>query len=300
MRSPSRPATVRDVAARAGVSIATVSRALRGHPNVDPRTRKLVEDAARKLSYRPSGVARSLRLRTTRTIGLIVTDIENPYFPQIVSAVEDAARDRGYAVLLADGRRDPEREIGSLEVLAERRVDGLIIASTTLTQRHRARIRDVPCPVVIVNGRSTVAAVPAVMSDNRSGGRLTAEHILSLGHRRLVYLAAPTPDHWAVRERVAGVRAVIREHGPRRAWLSVVPTAEGVEGGARAARTGAPGATAHDDPHLHERPHRHRRGPRAAWSRPHGAVGCQRGGLRRHRDGRARGPTADDDPPGHR
>jgi LacI family transcriptional regulator len=76
-----------------------------------------------------------------------------------------------------------------------------------------------------------------VVSDNRGGGRLAAEHVLALGHRHLAYLAAPSPDHWAVRERVTGVRAAIREHGPRRAWLSVVPAAEGVEGGETAART---------------------------------------------------------------
>jgi DNA-binding LacI/PurR family transcriptional regulator len=237
MSSASRPATVRDVAARAGVSIATVSRAVRGHANVDPRTRKRVEEAARQLSYRPSGVARSLRLRSTRTIGLIVTDIENPFFPQIVSAVEDAARERGYSVLLADGRRDPDREIGSLDVLAERQVDGLIIASTALTSRHKARIRDVPCPVVIVNGESSVAAVPAVVSDNRSGGRLAAEHLLSLGHRRLAYLAAPSVDRWAVRERIAGVRSAIREHSGRGASVAIVVAAEGVEAGETAART---------------------------------------------------------------
>jgi DNA-binding LacI/PurR family transcriptional regulator len=241
MSRASRPATVRDVAARAGVSIATVSRAVRGQAHVDPRTRKRVEEAARQLSYRPSGVARSLRLRATRTIGLIVTDIENPYFPQIVSAVEDAARERGYAVLLADGRRDPEREIDSLEVLAERQVDGLIIASTALTLRHRARIRDVPCPVVIVNGESTVAAVPAVVSDNRSGGRQAGEHLLALGHRRLAYLAAPSADHWAVRQRIAGVRSAIREQAPRRASLAVVVASEGVEGGDTAARTALQG-----------------------------------------------------------
>lgn len=231
-----RQPTVRDVAARAGVSIATVSRALRGHANVDPSTRQRVEEAARTLNYRPSGVARSLRLRATRTIGLIVTDIENPYFPQIVSAVEDAARERGYSVLLADGRRDPEREIESLEVLAERQVDGLIIASTALTLRHKARIRDVPCPVVIVNGVSTVAAVPAVLSDNTTGGRLAAEHVLALGHRRLAYLAAPSADDWAVRERMAGVRSALAAHGLTDDALAVVPTTEGVEGGDAAAR----------------------------------------------------------------
>lgn len=242
-----RRPTVRDVAARAGVSIATVSRALRGHGNVAPTTRHRVEEAARQLNYRPSGVARSLRLRATRTIGLIVTDIENPYFPQIVSAVEDAARERGYSVLLADGRRDPEREIESLEVLAERQVDGLIIASTALTLRHKARIRDVPCPVVIVNGVSSVAAVPAVLSDNESGGRLAAEHVLALGHRRLAYLAAASERDRAVLERVAGVRAAMAVQGLAPASLSVIPASEGVEGGdlaARQALAAAPGTTA--------------------------------------------------------
>ena len=233
--STARPATVRDVAARAGVSIATVSRALRGHANVEATTRQRVEDAARALNYRPSGVARSLRLRATRTIGLIVTDIENPYFPQIVSAVEDAARERGYSVLLADGRRDPEREIESLEVLAERQVDGLIIASTTLTLRHQVRIREVPCPVVIVNSESTVSAVPAVVSDDLAGGRLAAEHLLSLGHRRLAYLAAPSADDRAVHERIEGVRSALWDKGLSRGALIIVPAALGVDGGALAA-----------------------------------------------------------------
>ncbi len=99
---PTKPATIREVAARAGVSTATVSRSLRGGAGVEPATRQKVEVAARELRYRPSGVARSLKLRATSTLGLIVTDIENPYFPQIVSAVEDAARERGY---MAPGRR---------------------------------------------------------------------------------------------------------------------------------------------------------------------------------------------------
>ena len=269
--STGRPATVRDVAARAGVSIATVSRALRGHANVEPATRQRVEEAARALSYRPSGVARSLRLRATRTIGLIVTDIENPYFPQVVSAVEDAARERGYSVLLADGRRDPEREIESLEVLAERQVDGLIIASTTLTLRHQVRIREVPCPVVIVNSESTVSAVPAVLSDNASGGRLAAEHLLGLGHRRLAYLAAPSADDRAVHERIEGVRAALWAEGLARGALIIVPAAAGrgwrSPGGGHGHRRGQ----RHQRPHLLQRPDRHRCHPRPAQPRPAGA-----------------------------
>ena len=159
MGGPGKPATIREVAALAGVSTATVSRTLRNSANVDPATRVRVEEAAAALRYRPSGVARSLKLRCTRTIGLIVTDIENPYFPQIVSAIEDAAHAHGHSVLLADGRRDPKRELESLDLLGEREVDGLIIASSTLSGRHQRRIRELPCPVVIVNSESTVAGV---------------------------------------------------------------------------------------------------------------------------------------------
>lgn len=231
MPSPFMTATIRDVAVRAGVSTATVSRSLRGHANVAPETRAAVALAARELRYRPSGVARSLKLRSTRTIGLIVTDIENPYFPQIVRAVEDAARAAGYSVLLADGRRDPDREIESLEVLADREVDGLIIASTALTRRHTARIRELRCPIVIVNSESTIPMVPAILSDNVSGGRLAAEHLLSLGHRHFAFVALPREDASAEFDRVRGARLALAEGGPADSALVVVPGETGVSGG---------------------------------------------------------------------
>jgi LacI family transcriptional regulator, galactose operon repressor len=236
MRISSKPATIRDVAARAGVSTATVSRSLRGHANVSPETRAAVSQAASELHYRPSGVARSLKLRNTRTIGLIVTDIENPFYPQIVRAIEDAARAWGYSVLLADGRRDPDREIESLEVLAEREVDGMIIASTALTRRHTARIRELRCPVVIVNGESTVPSVPAVLSDNVMGGRLAAEHLLALGHRQLAFVVLPDVDPAAMEQRVNGVRAAIATFGADDIDLAVVGGETGVAGGDAAVR----------------------------------------------------------------
>jgi DNA-binding LacI/PurR family transcriptional regulator len=236
-----KPATIREVAARAGVSTATVSRSLRGGAGVEPATRKKVEAAARELRYRPSGVARSLKLRATSTLGLIVTDIENPYFPQIVSAVEDAARERGYSVLLADGRRDPERELESLDILAEREVDGMIIASTAVSQRHRERILELRCPAVIVNSESTVSSVPAVLSDNIMGGRIAAEHALELGHRALVFVGDDDDHNSAVQARIDGARAAVSERagdGDRhfRAIASVGIGDGAVEGGIRAAR----------------------------------------------------------------
>lgn len=229
----------------AGVSTATVSRTLRNSARVEPATRLRVEEAASKLRYRPSGVARSLKLRTTRTIGLIVTDIENPYFPQIVSAVEDAAHQRGHSVLLADGRRDPERELESLDLLAEREVDGLIIASSALSARHRDRIRELPCPVVIVNGESTISAVPAVVSDNIAAGRIATEHLWALGHARIAYLAAPEAN-LAAADRYDGAAARLAELGGPYP-LEHIPAADGVDGGyaaATAAMAGQPLTTA--------------------------------------------------------
>ena len=234
--SGSKPATIRDVAALAGVSTATVSRALRGGARVEPATRERVLVAARELRYRPSGVARSLKLRSTRTLGLIVTDIENPYFPQVIRAVEDAARARGYSVVLADGRRDPEREIQSLELLAEREVDGLLIASSALTERHRSWIDERPCPVVVMNSTSEVTDVPSVASDNHAGGRLGCEHLLALGHRRLAFIATPASSNLAVDERLEGVRGAMAAVGLDPEGLAVVNGDGGVGGGEHAAR----------------------------------------------------------------
>src|SRR4051812_41978667 len=114
-------ATIADVARRAGVSTATVSRVLSGSGRARPETRDRVLDAARELQFRPSLVARSLKRRATRTLGLIVTDIENPYFPQLVRAGEDAANAQGYAILLCNAGGNAGREGAHLHVLRGRR-----------------------------------------------------------------------------------------------------------------------------------------------------------------------------------
>src|SRR4029453_6028820 len=116
-----------------------------------PETRERILAAARDLDYRPSGVARSLQRRSTRTFGLIVTDIENPYSPELVRAVEDAARAEGYAILLCNAADDPEREAGYLELLVERPAVGLIIAASSLGGRHVEWLAAAPLPIVLVN-----------------------------------------------------------------------------------------------------------------------------------------------------
>jgi len=203
-------ATIADVAAKAGVSTATVSRVLAGVGRARPETQARVLEAARDLDYRPSEVARSLKRRSTQTLGLILTDIENPYFPQLVRSVEDAARAAGYSVLLCNAADDPEREAFYLDLLVERRVDGLVIAASSLGARQGDWLTAPPIPVVLVNTAAPEADVPTIMSDNQSGSRMVAEHLLGLGHRRFGYLMPP-PRHVDAPDRLAGVRRALRE-----------------------------------------------------------------------------------------
>jgi len=227
-------ATIRDVARRAGVSTATVSRVISGAMVVRPETRARVLEAAAALGYRPSGVARSLKLRTTRTLGLLVTDIQNPYFPEVVRAIEDVALEHELSVLLCNGAEDPVREETYLQLLIERRVDGLIIASSGLQERHRdllAQRRSLP--VVLVNCTGRGLALPAVLSDNRAGGRIAAEHLLALGHRRIGHVSAPSRNA-AAAERLAGIRDALASAGLGPEDCPVVEGDGRVAGGERA------------------------------------------------------------------
>jgi len=223
-------ATIGDVARRAGVSTATVSRVLAGLGGARADTRARVLEAARELDYRPSAVARSLKLRTTKTLGLIITDIENPFFPQLVRAVEDVAREHGFALLLCNATDDPDREASYLDLLVDRRVDGVVIAVSGLGARHGEWLAEPPLPVVLVNTVAPGLPHPSIASDNVDGGRQAAAHLLDLGHRRIGVLTAGARNADAP-ARVAGVRRALEERGLDPAAVSIVVGEPGVGGG---------------------------------------------------------------------
>jgi LacI family transcriptional regulator len=212
------------------VSTATVSRVLAGVGGARPETQDRVLDAARELGYRPSGVARSLKLRTTRTLGLIITDIENPFFPQLVRAVEDVAREHGFALLLCNADDDPDREAAYLDLLVDRRVDGVVIAVSGLGARHGEWLAEPPLPVVLVNTVASGLPHPSIESDNLDGGCQAAAHLLDLGHRRIGVLTAG-PRHAAAPDRVAGVRRAFEQRGLDPDSIVVAVGEPGVGGG---------------------------------------------------------------------
>ena len=189
MSDRSAPSTIRDVALRAGVSTATVSRVLAGIGNPKAETADAVMSAVEALDYRPSAVAQSLRMRRTRTLGLIVTDIQNPFFPELVQAADDAARRIGYSILLGSAAYDERRTVHYLNLMVDRRVDGLIIASSQISDDSWRWLASSPVPVVVANAEPSSATATVITSDNVGGGRMAAEYLIGLGHRRLAYVA---------------------------------------------------------------------------------------------------------------
>jgi DNA-binding LacI/PurR family transcriptional regulator len=228
------PTTIRDVADRAGVSTATVSRVLAGVGHPRPATATAVMRAAEALGYRPSGVARSLRLKRTRTLGLIVTDIQNPFFPELVQAADLAARGRDYSIILGSAAYDERRAMHYLDLMVDRRVDGIIVASSQLSEDSRRWLVASPVPAVVVNAEPTDLPVTMVTSDNRGGARLAAEHLVGLGHRRIAYVRG-AGTFTADAPRIEGFRAACREAGLEEAETPECRGDGQVEGGERAA-----------------------------------------------------------------
>jgi LacI family transcriptional regulator, galactose operon repressor len=228
------PPTIRDVARAAGVSTATVSRVLAGIGNPRQETAEAVRGAVATLDYRPSGVARSLRMKRTRTLGLIVTDIQNPFFPELVRNADLAARGQGYSILLGSAAYDEHRAMHYLSLMVDRRVDGLIIASSQVSDESLKWLLSSPVPAVIVNAEASGLPVPVITSDNVGGARLAVEHLLGLGHRRIAYVHGPS-TYTADAPRAEGFRRACRDAGLPEADTPEV-TGDGLfEGGERAA-----------------------------------------------------------------
>lgn len=191
----------------------TVSRALhRADLPVREETRRKVLAAVERLEYRPSAIARGLRLRRTHTLGMLVPDITNPFFPPIIRGAEEAARGRGYELVLCNTDDAPERETASLRVLRERQADGLLIATSRMADTTVASLRRERFPFVLVNRGSSVTADPSVEVDNERAAEAVIAHLAGLGHQRIAHIAGPLSTTTGA-ERAAGYREAMRARG---------------------------------------------------------------------------------------
>jgi LacI family transcriptional regulator len=185
--------TMSDVARAAGVDVSTVSRALneRTAGMLRPETVERVMAAAEELDYRPNALARGLRTQRSHTIGMIIPDLTNPFFPPVVRGLEDVLGASGYTLILANTDNDPRREEVGLSSLVGRQVDGLLLATSHLDERGLDAARLGGLPVVLVNRRGSDPSVPAAVPDDDAGVTLVVDHLVELGHHHIAHVAGP-------------------------------------------------------------------------------------------------------------
>jgi DNA-binding LacI/PurR family transcriptional regulator len=227
-------ASLREVAYRAGVSLATASRVASGVDGVRPETRARVEEAMRDLLYVPPG-----RKPATGAIGLLVPELTNPVFPALAMAMEARATEAGLATILCNTTSAAFREADYVHMLLDRHVDGMIFISCEMTHLagehdHYERLVADGAKLVFVNGALDSFDVPCVSVDERHAGYLATKHLLSLGHRRIGFVAGPA-DYLPTREKAAGLAEALREEGLAPDGL-VAHGDFSFEGGRRAAR----------------------------------------------------------------
>lgn len=202
-----------DVARRAGVSSATVSYVINNGPRpVAEQTRLRVLQAIEELSYQPSAVARSLKTKSTASIGLIVSNIELPFFTRVARSVQDAAAALGSMVILANSDERPELEADYLQLMSSKRVDGLIIAPTSRNIDLLELLQARGMPIVAIDRPVQRANIPFVGVDNRRAAQDAVTHLITQGHTQ-IGMVAGLPDLWPVAERSAGFRSALRAAG---------------------------------------------------------------------------------------
>jgi LacI family transcriptional regulator len=208
--SSGRGPTIVDVARSAGVSVSTVSRVVRDHADVNAETRVRVHAAIEQLGYRPSPIARALVSGQTRLLALLVSDITNPFYPQLAKSVEQEAKRDDYTVIIcntADRTAETRRYI---ERLLRQGLDGVIHASVARDEKVLLSLMEDPRRVVFTNRRPAGRTVSYVVSDNRSGAAELTRHLLARGHRRIGFVGGPSYARNAT-ERLDGFGEAMKE-----------------------------------------------------------------------------------------
>lgn len=207
------PVSIKDIARAAGVSHSTVSRALSDSPLVNPQTKARIQRLAREMGYSPDARARSLVMGQTRTVGVVVTTIADPFAAQVVQGIERAAQDNGYTVILCTSGAEREREMAAVEMLRSKRVDAVIVTSSRVGALYQEHLEHIGVPIVLINNHNEQGRYTySVSVDNLHGGYMATSHLIQLGHQRIAYVSRPA-DIKSNQERQAGYQQALSQAG---------------------------------------------------------------------------------------
>lgn len=200
--------SVKDVAARAGVSIGTVSNVLNNPGKVSAATARRVRHAIDSLGYVRNDAARQLRAGRSRAIGLVVLDVSNPFFAEMARGAEDQAARAGFSVIVGNTAEQEDRELAHLDLFDEQRVHGVLVTPAGQIDERLRRLRDRGIPAVLVDRLSTDTSFSSVSVDDVMGGRMAVAHLIEQGARRVAYVSGP-PQLRQVRERLEGAASAV-------------------------------------------------------------------------------------------
>ena len=207
-----RKVTMKDIAGALGVSINTVSKALGNKPDISQGTKDLVYKAARELGYEYEIVPRSWHSHRTNVVGLIISDNSNPFFAKVVKSVEGTLHNNGYALILCNTDEDYAREKSIIALLVERKIDGIILTPTQSNDEDIAFLLSKKTPFVLLGRHFSSYKVPCILADDRGGAYEAINHLARLGHRRILFINAPSYISSAS-ERLEGYRAAFKDNG---------------------------------------------------------------------------------------
>lgn len=206
-------ASIKDVAREAGVSIATVSRVLNDIDVVNEDTKKKVKDAITKLAYRPNIVARSLKTQKSSTIGIIIPDISNQFYPEIVRGCEDVANIYNYNIMLCNADLDVEKEMEALRILKEKMIDGVIYMSNSIEHNIIDLIKELQLPTVLVETTDAEGIFPSVTIDNVMAAADAVKYLVKKGNKKIAYVGTNIEKVNALSKRYAGYNKGLTEMG---------------------------------------------------------------------------------------
>lgn len=204
--------TIKDIAKALGLSTSTVSRALRDSYEISPETKQMVLEYARQINYRPNPIALSLKERRSRSIGVVISEIANSFFSQIINGIESTAHSKGYNVIISQTRESYEREVINVDFLASRSVDGFLISMSTETKdfTHLKDLYDRGLPIVFVDRMVESIDTHKVIADNFKGAYDATTHLIKNGYKRIAHLA--NSEYLSItKERAAGYRKALED-----------------------------------------------------------------------------------------